>query len=51
MESAITTEYNYTQEKRRVIFMIDSKSFYASVENIECGFDLLSKVMMPYPKK
>ena len=41
MENAIATEYDYTQEERRVIFMIDSKSFYASVENVERGFNPL----------
>ena len=29
-----TTEYDYNLENRRVIFLIDSKSFYASVESV-----------------
>lgn len=29
------TEYNYNLEKRHMIFLIDSKMFYASVENAE----------------
>ncbi|MBD9366886.1 hypothetical protein IAP91_16050 [Leuconostoc mesenteroides] len=28
-------EYDYTQEERHVIFMIDSTSFYASIECVE----------------
>ncbi|KAA8372618.1 Y-family DNA polymerase [Leuconostoc carnosum] len=40
------TEYDYTQEKRRVIFMIDSKSFYASVESIERGFNPLKALLV-----
>lgn len=31
MENAITTEYDYSKENRGVFFLIDSKSFYASV--------------------
>lgn len=41
MENAITTECDYSKEKRGVFFLIDSKSFYASVENVERGFNPL----------
>ncbi|MFL2115986.1 Y-family DNA polymerase [Leuconostoc carnosum] len=41
MENAITTEYDYSKENRGVFFLIDSKSFYASVENVERGFNPL----------
>ncbi|ARN63476.1 hypothetical protein BMS97_10500 [Leuconostoc mesenteroides subsp. mesenteroides] len=41
MENVITTEYDYSKEKRGVFFLIDSKSFYASVENVERGFNPL----------
>lgn len=39
-------EYNYTQEERRVIFMIDSKSFYASVECVERGYNPLKALLV-----
>lgn len=35
MSEAMITEYDYSQEKRGVFFLIDSKSFYASVESVE----------------
>lgn len=31
----VESEYQYQYEKKRVFFMIDSKSFYASVESVE----------------
>lgn len=40
-----TTEYDYNLEKRRVIFLIDSKSFYASVESVQRGLNLARKMM------
>lgn len=40
------TEYDYAQEERRVIFMIDSKSFYASIESIERGFHPLKSLLV-----
>ena len=39
-------EYNYTQEERRVIFMIDSKSFYASVECVERDYNPLKALLV-----
>ncbi|MFL2050441.1 Y-family DNA polymerase [Leuconostoc mesenteroides] len=39
-------EYNYTQEERRVIFMIDSKSFYASVECVERNYNPLKALLV-----
>ncbi|WP_394456821.1 Y-family DNA polymerase [Leuconostoc suionicum] len=39
-------EYNYTQEERRVIFMIDSQSFYASVECVERGYNPLKALLV-----
>lgn len=41
MENKISAEYDYSQEPRGVFFLIDSKSFYASVENVERGFNPL----------
>ncbi|WP_349549755.1 Y-family DNA polymerase [Leuconostoc pseudomesenteroides] len=41
MSEAMTTEYDYSQEKRGVFFLIDSKSFYASVESVERGLNPL----------
>ena len=35
-------EYDYNLEKRRVFFLIDSKSFYASVESVERGLNPLN---------
>ncbi len=41
-----TIEYDYSQEKRRVFFLIDSKSFYASVESVQWGLNPLKSILM-----
>ncbi|MBZ5969804.1 Y-family DNA polymerase [Leuconostoc gasicomitatum] len=41
-----TIEYDYSQEKRRVFFLIDSKSFYASVESVQRGLNPLKSILM-----
>jgi len=38
--------YDYSHEPHRVIFLIDNKSFYASVESIERGLDPLKTVLV-----
>jgi len=38
--------YNYKYEKQRVFFMIDSKSFYASVESVELGLNPLRSILV-----
>jgi len=38
--------YNYQYEKQRVFFMIDSKSFYASVESVELGLNPLRSILV-----
>ncbi|WP_125712178.1 Y-family DNA polymerase [Companilactobacillus kedongensis] len=38
--------YDYSYEPRHVIFMIDNKSFYASVESIERGLNPLKSVLV-----
>lgn len=38
--------YNYSNEPRRVIFMIDSKSFYASVESVARGLNPLRSILV-----
>lgn len=40
------TEYDYTHEERRVIFVIDSKSFYASVECVERDYNPLKALLV-----
>lgn len=40
------TEYDYNLEKRRVFFLIDSKSFYASVESVERGLNPLKSILV-----
>ncbi len=39
-------EYDYNLEKRRVFFLIDSKSFYASVESVERGLNPLKSILV-----
>ena len=51
MNGAITTEYDYMQEERRVIFIIDSKSFYASLENVERGLNPLKTDLVVMPEQ
>ncbi|MBZ5984139.1 Y-family DNA polymerase [Leuconostoc gelidum subsp. gasicomitatum] len=41
-----TIEYDYSPEKRRVFFLIDSKSFYASVESVQRGLNPLKSILM-----
>ena len=41
-----TTEYDYNLENRRVIFLIDSKSFYASVESVQRGLNPLKSMLI-----
>lgn len=36
--------YDYSNEPRRVIFMIDNKSFYASVEAVQRGLNPLKAI-------
>ncbi|MDE3282050.1 Y-family DNA polymerase [Lacticaseibacillus parahuelsenbergensis] len=38
--------YDYPHEPHRVIFLIDNKSFYASVESIERGLDPLKTILV-----
>lgn len=38
--------YDYQHEPRKIIFMIDSKSFYASVESVERGLNPLKSVLV-----
>ncbi|MBA1392648.1 Y-family DNA polymerase [Lactobacillus sp. XV13L] len=38
--------YNYSREPRHVIFMIDNKSFYASVEAIQLGLNPLKAILV-----
>lgn len=38
--------YDYSFEPRRVIFMIDNKSFYASVESVERGLNPLKSILV-----
>lgn len=38
--------YNYQYEKQRVFFMIDSKSFYASVESVDLGLNPLRSILV-----
>lgn len=40
------SEYTYQYEKQRVFFMIDSKSFYASVESVELGLNPLQSILV-----
>lgn len=40
------TEYDYNLEKRRVFFLIDSKSFHASVESVERGLNPLKSILV-----
>ncbi|MEX0380682.1 Y-family DNA polymerase [Leuconostoc sp. MS02] len=46
MTKSKITEYDYSEEKRRVIFLIDSKSFYASVESVELGMNPLQSLLV-----
>lgn len=46
MTTERTLEYDYSKEKRRVIFLIDSKSFYASVESVERGLSPLKSLLV-----
>ncbi|MCK8605700.1 Y-family DNA polymerase [Leuconostoc citreum] len=39
-------EYDYRYEKKRVFFLIDSKSFYASVESVERGLNPLKSLLV-----
>lgn len=39
-------EYDYKIEKRRVFFLIDSKSFYASVESVQRGLNPLKSILV-----
>lgn len=38
--------YSYQNEKRKVIFLIDSKSFYASVESVYRGLNPLKSMLV-----
>ncbi|SPS03630.1 Y-family DNA polymerase [Latilactobacillus sakei] len=38
--------YDYTDEPRRIILMIDSKSFYASVESVKRGLNPLKSILV-----
>ncbi|MEJ1330381.1 hypothetical protein QY895_06430 [Latilactobacillus sakei] len=38
--------YDYADEPRRVILMIDSKSFYASVESVQRGLNPLKSILV-----
>lgn len=38
--------YDYSQENHRIIFMIDSKSFYASVESVMRGLHPLKSILV-----
>lgn len=38
--------YDYSKEARRIIFMIDSKSFYASVESVKIDLNLLRSILV-----
>ncbi|XRJ98409.1 Y-family DNA polymerase (plasmid) [Latilactobacillus sakei] len=38
--------YDYAKESRRVVFMIDSKSFYASCESVELGLNPLRSILV-----
>ena len=38
--------YDYSNEPRRVIFMIDNKSFYASVEAVQRGLNPLKAILV-----
>lgn len=38
--------YDYSNEPRRVTFMIDNKSFYASVESIQLGLNPLKSILV-----
>lgn len=42
----VESEYQYQYEKKRVFFMIDSKSFYASVESVEYGLNPLQSILV-----
>ncbi|CAM3112746.1 Y-family DNA polymerase [Leuconostoc rapi] len=42
----VKQEYNYQYEEQRVFFMIDSKSFYASVESVEFGLNPLQSILV-----
>ncbi|GKQ42971.1 hypothetical protein RD055328_08940 [Companilactobacillus sp. RD055328] len=42
--------YDYKNEPRRIIFMIDSKSFYASVESVERGLNPLKSILVVMSK-
>ncbi|MCF6515887.1 excinuclease ABC subunit A [Lactobacillus sp. S2-2] len=46
MMEYLTSEYDYQFEKKRVFFLIDSKSFYASVESVERGLNPLKSVLV-----
>lgn len=37
-DSSVLSECDYRFEKRRVFFLIDSKSFYASVESVQQNY-------------
>ncbi|AEV94720.1 Y-family DNA polymerase [Pediococcus claussenii] len=39
-------EYNYSNEPHGLVFMIDSKSFYASVESVDRGLNPLKSVLV-----
>ena len=41
-----TSEYNYLSEKKRVFMLIDSKSFYASVESVKRGLNPLKSILV-----
>lgn len=46
MSNEFMTEYNYQFEEKRVFFLIDSKSFYASVESVERDLNPLKSVLV-----
>lgn len=45
-EPLAISEYNYLSEKRRVFMLIDSKSFYASVESVKRGLNPLKSILV-----
>lgn len=46
MNNIIKPEYDYNLEKKRVFFLIDSKSFYASVESVQRGLNPLQSILV-----
>lgn len=38
--------YDYAKEPRRVVFLIDTKSFYASVESVKLGLNPLKSILV-----